>query len=26
VGLDPKGSKAKNDKSGFVVHDYGAGC
>ena len=26
VGLDPKGKKAKNDKSGFVVHDYGAGC
>ena len=26
VGLDPKGSKAKNDKSGFVVHDYGACC
>ena len=26
VGLDPKGSKAKNDTSGFVVRDYGAGC
>jgi hypothetical protein len=26
VGLDPKGSKAKNDESGFVVRDYGAGC
>ena len=26
VGLDPKGKKAKADTSGFVVHDYGAGC
>ena len=26
VGLDPKGSKAKNDSSGFVIRDYGAGC
>jgi hypothetical protein len=28
VGLDPKGSKAKNDTSGFVVRgtSYGAGC
>ena len=22
VGLDPKGSKAKNDQSGFVIRDY----
>ena len=22
VGLDPKGSKAKNDQTGFVVRDY----
>lgn len=22
VGLDPKGAKAKNDTTGFVVHDY----
>ena len=26
VGLDPKGTKAKHDDSGFVVRDYGAGC
>ena len=28
VGLDPKGSKAKNDTSGFVIREnsYGAGC
>ena len=25
VGLDPKGQKAKNDTSGFIVRDYGAG-